>query len=456
MPAEQENKMGTMPIRKLLITMSLPMIISMLVQAMYNVVDSIFVSRLGENALAAVSLAFPVQNLMIAVASGTGVGINALLSRSLGEKNFDNADKAAVNGLFLACLSSLAFAIFGIFFSEFYFSAQIADPQIIQYGRDYLFVCCTFSVGLFFSITSERLLQSTGRTIYNMITQGLGAIINIIMDPILIFGLFGFPRMEVAGAAVATVAGQIIGMLLSLFFNFTRNKDIHIRIRGFRPHGETIGNIYRVGLPSIIMMSIGSVMTYGINKILLMFSATAVSVFGIYFKLQSFIFMPVFGLNNGMVPIIAYNYGAGKPDRIMGTIKLAAVYATTIMLCGFAVFQLMPDKLLMIFSASDTMLSIGIPALRIISISFLFAGCSIVCTSLFQALGHGMLSLWISVFRQLVVLLPVAFIFARIGGLHTVWFAFPIAEAFAIIFSGVCLVHVYRKEIIPLKAQQGK
>ena len=410
MPAEQENKMGTMPIRKLLITMSLPMIISMLVQAMYNVVDSIFVSRLGENALAAVSLAFPVQNLMIAVASGTGVGINALLSRSLGEKNFDNADKAAVNGLFLACLSSLAFAIFGIFFSEFYFSAQIADPQIIQYGRDYLFVCCTFSVGLFFSITSERLLQSTGRTIYNMITQGLGAIINIIMDPILIFGLFGFPRMEVAGAAVATVAGQIIGMLLSLFFNFTRNKDIHIRIRGFRPHGETIGNIYRVGLPSIIMMSIGSVMTYGINKIMLMFSATAVSVFGIYFKLQSFIFMPVFGLNNGMVPIIAYNYGARRPSRILQTVRFGALLAEIIMFIGTVIFQTCPAFLLALFDASDDMLALGIPALRIISINFLFAGLGISFGSVFQAMGNGMYSLIVSACRQLLVLLPVAYL----------------------------------------------
>ena len=284
----------------------------------------------------------------------------------------------------------------------------------------------------------------------------MGAIINIVLDPILIFGYFGAPALGIAGAAGATVFGQIIAFGLGFYLNKTKNHEITISLRSFKPNGEIIRHIYAVGVPSIIMASIGSIMTFGINKILIAFSSTATAVFGVYFKLQSFVFMPVFGLNNGTVPIIAYNYGAGKPDRIMGTIKLAAVYATTIMLCGFAVFQLMPDKLLMIFSASDTMLSIGIPALRIISISFLFAGCSIVCTSLFQALGHGMLSLWISVFRQLVVLLPVAFIFARIGGLHTVWFAFPIAEAFAIIFSGVCLVHVYRKEIIPLKAQQGK
>ena len=317
-------------------------------------------------------------------------------------------------------------------------------------------VCTIASFGLFMEIACERLLQSTGKTIYSMYTQGLGAIINIVLDPILIFGYFGAPALGIAGAAGATVFGQIIAFGLGFYLNKTKNHEITISLRSFKPNGEIIRHIYAVGVPSIIMASIGSIMTFGINKILIAFSSTATAVFGVYFKLQSFVFMPVFGLNNGTVPIIAYNYGAGKPDRIMGTIKLAAVYATTIMLCGFAVFQLMPDKLLMIFSASDTMLSIGIPALRIISISFLFAGCSIVCTSLFQALGHGMLSLWISVFRQLVVLLPVAFIFARIGGLHTVWFAFPIAEAFAIIFSGVCLVHVYRKEIIPLKAQQGK
>ena len=317
----EENKMGIMPVKRLLITMSLPMILSMLVQAMYNVVDSIYVSRLGENALAAVSLAFPVQNLMIAVASGTGVGINALLSRSLGEKNYDNANKAASNGLFLAVLSSLAFCIFGLFFSRLYFSSQTSDPQIISYGSDYLFICCVFSMGIFLGITGERLLQSTGRTFYNMITQGLGAIINIVLDPILIFGLLGFPRMGVAGAAAATVIGQFIGMFLSVFFNFTRNTDIRIRIKGFHPHAETIRNIYRVGIPSLIMMSIGSVMTYGINKILLLFSATAVSVFGVYFKLQSFIFMPVFGLNNGVVPIIAYNYGARKPERIIQTVR---------------------------------------------------------------------------------------------------------------------------------------
>ena len=440
-----ENKMGVMPLNRLLISMSVPMMISMLVQALYNIVDSMFVAQLSENALTAVSLAFPAQNLMIAVATGTGVGVNAALSRNLGEKNFDRANRIADHALFLAAMSYIVFALFGLFFARQFFRLQTDIEEIVDLGTTYLRVCTIASFGLFMEIACERLLQSTGKTIYSMYTQGLGAIINIVLDPI--------PR---AGAAGATVFGQIIAFGLGFYLNKTKNHEITISLRSFKPNGEIIRHIYAVGVPSIIMASIGSIMTFGINKILIAFSSTATAVFGVYFKLQSFVFMPVFGLNNGTVPIIAYNYGAGKPDRIMGTIKLAAVYATTIMLCGFAVFQLMPDKLLMIFSASDTMLSIGIPALRIISISFLFAGCSIVCTSLFQALGHGMLSLWISVFRQLVVLLPVAFIFARIGGLHTVWFAFPIAEAFAIIFSGVCLVHVYRKEIIPLKAQQGK
>lgn len=451
---KKENKMGVLPIPKLLITMSLPMVISMLVQALYNIVDSIFVAKLSEEALTAVSLAFPVQNLMIAIASGTGVGINALLSRSLGEKNFDRADKAAQNGIFLAILSCIAMAVIGLLGSHAFFLAQTDQEAIVKYGTQYMQVVTIVSVGIFMQITMERLLQATGKTIFTMITQGTGAIINIIMDPILIFGLFGFPRLEVAGAAIATVFGQLVAVCLCIFFNCRYNKEIHINMLHFRPDLSTIGEIYRVGVPSIIMQSIGSVMVFGFNKILLVFSTTAAALFGVYFKLQSFIFMPVFGLNNGTVPIIAYNYGAGKPDRIMGTLKLAAMYAVTIMLIGLAVVQLIPDKLLMIFSASDTMLSIGIPALRTISLSFLFAGFSIVCSSMFQALGHGMLSLWISVFRQLVVLLPVAFVFAKLGGLHVVWFAFPIAEVFAIIFSAVCLGYVYRKEILPLKARQ--
>ena len=449
-----ENKMGVMPLNRLLISMSVPMMISMLVQALYNIVDSMFVAQLSENALTAVSLAFPAQNLMIAVATGTGVGVNAALSRNLGEKNFERANKIADHALFLAALSYVVFALFGLCFARQFFRLQTDIEEIVDLGTTYLRVCTIASFGLFMEITCERLLQSTGKTIYSMYTHGLGAIINIVLDPILIFGYFGAPALGIAGAAGATVIGQIIAFCLGFFFNKTRNHEITISLRNFKPNGEIISHIYAVGIPSIIMASIGSIMTFGMNKILIAFSSTATAVFGIYFKLQSFVFMPVFGLNNGTVPIIAYNYGAGKPDRIMGTLKLAAMYAVTIMLIGLAVVQLIPDKLLMIFSASDTMLSIGIPALRTISLSFLFAGFSIVCSSMFQALGHGMLSLWISVFRQLVVLLPVAFVFAKLGGLHVVWFAFPIAEVFAIVFSAVCLGYVYRKEILPLKARQ--
>lgn len=458
MPEEtlRENKMGTMPENKLLLSMAVPMMISMLVQALYNIVDSIFVSRICEDALTAVSMAFPLQNIIISIAVGFGVGINALLSRALGQKNAERVNQVAVNGLLLALLSYLLVLVAGLLGIRAYMHTQTDIETIVNYGITYLNICILCSFGVFIEITFERFLQATGRTIYSMITQLVGAITNIILDPILIFGLLGFPKMGIAGAAWATVIGQCLGAVVAVILNHCKNPEIHLCLRHIRPSGKLMGEITAISIPSIIMSCISSLTCFVMNLILITFSSTAVAVFGVYFKLQSFVFMPVFGLNNGTVPIIAYNYGAGKPDRIMGTIKLAAVYATTIMLCGFAVFQLMPDKLLMIFSASDTMLSIGIPALRIISISFLFAGCSIVCTSLFQALGHGMLSLWISVFRQLVVLLPVAFIFARIGGLHTVWFAFPIAEAFAIIFSGVCLVHVYRKEIIPLKAQQGK
>ena len=448
---QQENKMGVMPVNRLILTMSLPMILSMLVQALYNIVDSMFVSRLSENALTAVSLAFPAQNLMIAVATGTGVGVNAALSRSLGERNFDRANKIADHAVFLAIASYAVFAVLGLFFSRQFFLWQTDIEEIVDQGTDYLRICTLFSFGLFLEIACERLLQSTGKTIYSMYTQGLGAIINIVFDPIMIFGLFGFPKMGVAGAAAATVFGQILAAVLGIFLNKTRNQEIHVSFRGFRPNSEIIRHIYSVGIPSIIMSSIGSVMTFGMNKILIGFTSTATAVFGVYFKLQSFVFMPVFGLNNGTVPIIAYNYGAAKPDRILKTLKLAICYAVGIMLIGFAVFQLLPDKLLLIFEASENMLSIGVPALRIISVSFLFAGYCIVCSSMFQALGHGLLSLLVSVFRQLLVLLPSAFLLSKIGGLDLVWYSFPIAEICSIFFSTYFLRHVYKKEIEPLK-----
>ena len=447
---QSENKMGYMPIPKLLFTMSIPMIISMLVQALYNVVDSAFVAKLSEDALTAVSMAFPVQNLMIAVSVGTGVGINALLSRSLGEKQFEQANLAARNGLFLGIVSYLIFAVLGLIGSRQFYLAQTDDPELVLYGTQYVFVVTVFSFGLFLAVLSERLLQSTGLTIYNMYTQGLGAIINIILDPILIFGLFGFPRLEVLGAAVATVVGQICGMLLGMFFNMKKNKEININMKGFRPHMPTIKRIYQVGVPSIIMQSIGSVMVFGINKILMMFTSTAVSVFGVYFKLQSFIFMPVFGLNNGMVPIIAYNYGAREKKRIMQTAWLSIGAAVTIMLVGLSIFHIFTEELLGIFEASSDMLAIGVPALRIISLSFSFAGYGIVVGSVFQALGNGVYSLMVSVARQLLVILPVAFVLARIGGLTAVWWAFPIAEIVAVIMSTVLFRRIYCKKIQPL------
>lgn len=449
-----ENKMGVMAINPLLLTMALPMIASMLVQALYNIVDSMFVAQLSENALTAVSLAFPVQNLMIAVATGTGVGINAFLSRSLGEKNFDKANKVANNGLFLAFLSYLLFALFALFFSNLFFSTQTDNQEIIKYGNDYIRVCCFFSFGVFFQITQERLLQSTGKTFYTMITQGTGAIINIILDPIMIFGLFGFPRLEVTGAALATVIGQIIAAILAFYFNRTRNHEIHITLRKFKPEAKIIGGIYSVGIPSIIMVSIGSIMIFGLNKILITFTPTAVAVLGIYFKLQSFIFMPVFGLNNGMVPIVAYNFGARKPERIIQTIKLSIVYAVCMMAAGLIIFQFLPATLLHIFNASDNMLNIGIPALRIISLSFLFAGFGIVTSSVFQALGHGILSLEVSVIRQLLVILPAAYLLSKAIGVTGVWWSIPTAEIVSVTFCALFLKRVFVKEIHPLRSTQ--
>ena len=446
----RENKMGTMPVRRLVLSMSLPMMIAMLVQALYNVVDSYFVAKLSENALTAVGMVFPFQNLMIAVGVGTGVGVNAFLSRSLGEKNYDAANRAAENGVFLAVLSTLVFTVAGLTLAHPFIAVQTDIPDIVSSGTAYMRICGGLSFGLFLEIMFERLLQATGRTFYTMLTQGTGAIINIIMDPVLIFGLGPFPRMEVAGAAAATVLGQIVAAVLAVLFNLTCNHDIHPTLRGFRPNGPVIRNIYSVGAPSIILNSIGSVMTFGMNKILISFTSTATAVFGVYFKLQSFVFMPIFGLNNGMVPIISYNYGARKPDRMMKTIKLSILYATVIMLIGVAVFMLIPDKLLSIFNASETMQQIGVPALRTISLSFVFAGFCICMLSVCQSLGHGMLSLSVSVVRQLVILLPTAYLLARFSGLNAVWWAFPFAELFSLALCLIYFRYIYRKEIKPL------
>lgn len=424
----KENKMGVMPIPKLLLTMSLPMIISMIVQALYNVVDSIFVSQINENALTAVSLAFPIQNLMIAVASGTGVGVNALLSRSLGEKNYEQADKAANNSILLALIGFAAFCLFGLFGSRIFFEAQTKDPQILEYGVQYMTVICGLSIGIFLQITMERLLQATGLTFYTMITQGLGAILNIIFDPILIFGYFGFPKMGVTGAALATVFGQIVATLLAIFFNVARNHEIHIHPTRMRFDAPTIKGIYAVGVPSILMMSIGSVMTFGMNKILLVFSSTAAAVFGVYFKLQSFFFMPVFGLNNGIVPIVGYNYGARKKERIYRTIRYGVLYAVCILAVGLLLFEAIPGVLLQAFSPSEHMLAIGIPALRKIAIHFPIAAFCIVGGSVCQALGKSLYSFFTSVLRQVVALIPAAYLLSLTGNVGNVWWCFPIAE----------------------------
>ena len=441
----QENKMGTMPVAKLLITMSAPMMISMIVQACYNVVDSIFVSQLSENALNAVSLSFPLQQLMIAVCGGTAVGMNALLSQALGAKKFDRANKVANTGIFLFGISCIAFVIIGLVFSRPFFMMQTDVEEIVEYGVDYSTICLCMSVGIFTQFCFEKILQATGRTFLTMITHLVGAIINIILDPILIFGLFGFPRLEVAGAAIATVIGQIVAAIVAVIFNIKFNPEVHISTKLIRWDSKIIKDIYKIGLPSIIMQSIGSVMTFCLNKILIGFTTTATAVFGAYFKLQSFIFMPIFGLNNGMVPIIAYNYGAKKLDRIKKTISYSIIGAISIMLLGFAAFQIIPDVLLSFFNASDEMLNIGVPALRIIALSFLFAGFCIIASSVCQAIGNPTHSLIVSVCRQLLVLLPVAWLLAQTNRLELVWFAFPIAECVSLILSAIFLSKTMRR-----------
>lgn len=436
-----------MPVPKLIITMSLPIMASMLVQALYNIVDSIYVARISENALTAVSMAFPIQNLMIAVATGTAVGINALLSRNLGAKDFKAVNKIADHAIFLALASYVVFLLIGLFGSEAFFRTQTDIEEIVIYGKEYTEICCCLSFGVFISVFCERMLQATGKTVLSMITQGLGAIINIVLDPILILGLYGFPKMGVAGAAVATVIGQIVGAAVGLLLNITKNKEISINFRGFHPDFALIRQIYGIGIPSIIMASIGSVMNYGMNRILLGFSSTATAVFGIYYKLQSFVFMPVFGLNNGVIPIVAYNYGAGKKERVKQAIRTSIMIGVSIMILGLLLFQILPSTMLQLFDASETMLSIGVPALRIISLSFVFAGYGIACSSVFQALGCAVYSMIMSITRQLAVLLPVAYLLSMSGQVGLVWFAFPIAEAASVIVCTCFMRRIDRKVI---------
>lgn len=448
------NKMGVMPVNKLLMSMSLPMMISMLVQALYNIVDSIFVAQINEDALTAVSMAFPMQTLLIASATGIGVGLNAVLSRSLGQKDYKFANKSVTNGLFLGLIAFVIFVFIGIFaVKPFYvFQTEDINSPITQYGIEYLQCVMIFSLGMYVQMLFDRLLISTGRTMYTMITQIIGAVTNIILDPILIFGLFGLPKLGVLGAAVATVAGQWLAAIVSVIFNIKKNHDIHIKLKGFRPDGSVIKIILSVGVPSMIMQAIGSVMTFGFNKILIAFSSTAVAVFGVYFKLNSIIFMPIFGLNNGMVPIIAYNYGASNRKRMIKTIKYSVIYAMLIMFIGMGILQVFPDKLLLFFNASEKMLEIGVPALRIISISFLFAGAAIVMSSVFQALGKGIFSMFVSLIRQLIVLLPSAFVLSLIAkangnDVSYIWWSFNIAEIASIVSSLLFFGKLYKTVI---------
>jgi len=446
----KENKMGVLPVGKLVFSMSLPMMVSMLVQALYNIVDSLFVSQINQNAFTGVSLAFPLQNLMIAVGVGTGVGVNANLARALGEKKFEKANKFARHGIFLAVCSYLAFLAVTLCFTKVYFRAQTDVAATIRYGEQYLYIAGGLSVGSFMQIMNERLLQSTGKTVLSMFTQGLGAVINIVLDPILIFGIGPFPKMGVAGAAVATVVGQICGALFGIYLNVTRNHEINLNMRGFRPEEKFVKSIYAIGVPSIIMASVTSVMTFLLNLILAGFGAlkdTLQSVLGAYFKLQSFIFMPVFGLNNGTVPIISYNYGAGKRTRLVKTIKISALFATSIMLLGLLLMQVFPAQMLEIFKANDEMLRWGVPALRIISVSFIFAGVAIVFSSAFQSLGHPINSMIISIARQLVVLVPAAFLLAKTGNPDMVWWSFPIAEIMSLSASIFFMIKIHREVI---------
>lgn len=446
----EENKMGVMPIGKLLYSMSIPMMISMLVQALYNIVDSIFVAQISENALTAVSLANPIQTLMIALGAGTCVGVNALLSRFLGEKNAEKANLVAKHGIFLAGVNYLVFLVVGLLVVRPFFAAQTNDPEIVEYGVRYLSIVCCFSFGIYAQFIFERILQATGRTMHTMITQLVGAIINIILDPILIFGWFGMPALGVRGAAIATVIGQVAAGVTACLMNVYANKDVDVNMKGFRPSMDIIKMIYQIGIPSIIMQSIGSVMVFSLNKILITFSTTATAVFGVYFKLQSFVFMPIFGMNNGMVPIIAYNFGARRKDRLMQTYKLSLISAIAIMLVGLAVFEIFPKQMFLLFGASEHMLEMGIPALRTIALHLPIAAFCIITGSLLQAVGKAVYSMINSICRQLVVLIPSAFLLAQLGKVDYVWFAFVIAEVASMMLTAVFFKKVYSEVIKPL------
>ncbi|MBQ4067333.1 MAG: MATE family efflux transporter [Clostridia bacterium] len=452
--------MGTKPVGSLLLTMSVPMMLSMLVQALYNVVDSIFVARISETQLelTAVSAAFPIQNLMIAFGTGIGVGVTTLISKSLGEKNPKRASRAAAQGLMLELVCSLIFVLIGLFGARPFMESQTDETYIIERGVEYLSICCVFSFGLFIQIAFEKLLQSTGKMIQSMAAQAVGAIINIILDPILIFGFLGIPAMGIKGAAVATVIGQMCSALCAALFHFTANKELRIKLPDFKLHKKLIIKILIVGLPSVIMVAIGSIMNYFMNSILFSVKngVVATTVFGIYYKLQSFLIMPVIGLNNGMVPIIAYNYGARSKERIIKTIRLSVITAVSIMLIGILVFQLGADLLLSMFRAEGLTLTMGRTALRLISLNFIFAGFCIVISSVFQALGNGLFSMIVSFVRQLVVLIPTAYLFARFGQVWQIWLSFPIAECFSVVLCTVLFIYIYNRLIKPLEQEPTK
>lgn len=460
----KENKMGVRPVGRLLFAMALPMALSMLVQALYNVVDSVFVSRISavdNYALTAVSLAFPVQNIMIGAASGIAVGVNALLSRGLGEKNTDQVNRSALNGVFLAAIGTALFVLFGIFGADVYMRSLTPDAQTVAYGVSYIRVICIVSFGIFGEILFERLLQSTGRTVYTLITQGTGAVVNIILDPILIFGYFGLPRMEVAGAAVATVTGQIVAFVLAVILNHRKNTEVRLRFRGFRPDRRMIGRILGIGVPSMIMVAIGSVMNYTFNLVLGTFNKVSAglgevgkTVFGAYFKLQSFVFMPVFGINNAVLAIAAYNYGARKPRRIMQVLRWGVLGAMVLMLAGIALFQLFPETLLGFFNPSPEMLEVGVPALRILCLPFVFAAPCIIFSGVFQALGRSLYSMLVSMARQLLVLLPAAYLLSLAGNIDLVWLSFPIAELVSLAVSAILMLQLYRRRIKPLYREE--
>ena len=448
------NKMGTMPLGKLLFNMALPMIIAMIVQALYNVVDSIYVSQISPSAVTALSLAFPIQNIQIGFATGIGVGVNSLLSKSLGENNQDTANRAAGNGVFLVGVVTVLFALFGIFGARPYFAVQSEVAETVEGGAIYTAICCCGALGIFVEVLGERLLQSSGRTVYTLLTQGTGAVVNILLDPVFIFGVewLGIPAMGIAGAAVATVIGQWIAAILAVIFNLTRNPEVQFGWKYCKPSAAAIRPILMVGVPSIVMVAIGSVMNFSMNQILqgLDPTETATGVFGIYFKLQSFFFMPLFGINNATISIAAYNYGARNPKRITGTLLRSAVTAMCVMLLGLAAFQLLPDVLLGIFNPTPEFLRIGRSALRIISLAFPMAAIGIALSASFQALGDGIYSTITSLCRQMLVLLPAAWLLSLSGEVTLVWWAFPIAEVVSVAVTLFFYCRIYRQKIKPM------